>query len=228
MKKSLLNLLYLRLACQKILCGFCMVGLVLLATSQKGYTQCSVYPNLLTANLNSANSTLSISEISCEPCRVGVGENRNRCICREDCKRMIPPESLIDEIQNDCIEDCADEFPNDPNSYHHCLGYCDELPFQDYYDCLSDCGNYSQLRRPVEYEYRIGVWYATGFVPSFTGDPDEIFQSENNGAPPETISVSLMNTPSGSYSYCYFTFLEISYDDGTCCHFINAECVSIG
>jgi len=39
MKKSLLNLLYLRFACQKILCGFCMVGLVLLATSQKGYTQ---------------------------------------------------------------------------------------------------------------------------------------------------------------------------------------------
>ena len=141
---------------------------------------------------------------------------------------MIPLETVIDEIQNDRIEDCADEFPNDPNSYHHCLGYCDELPFQDYYDCLSDCGNYSQLRRPVEYEYRIGVWYATGFVPSFTGDPDEIFQSENNGAPPETISVSLMNTPSGSYSYCYFTFLEISYDDGTCCHFINAECVSIG
>ena len=142
---------------------------------------------------------------------------------------MIPPESLIDEIQNDCIEDCADEFPNDPNSYHHCLGYCDELPFQDYYDCLSDCGDYSQLRRPVAYDYRIRVWYTTGFVPSFTGDPDEVFDVEIiNTSPPSVLSFNLSNAPLSSYSYCYRTDLVIYYDDGTCCYFINTECVSIG
>lgn len=214
---------------KKILGWLCLVLLGVLASPQRCHAQCSVLPNLLPVNLNSANSTISISGLKCEPCRVGYGENRAICLCREDCKSLIPPESVIDQMYNDCVEDCGDEFPNDPNSYHHCLGYCSQLPYESYNNCLSSCGNYNELRRPIAYVYRIRLWYTSGFVPSFDGDPDETVQSEIlTGAPPPTISLSLFNTPSGSYSYCYFTEVVIDYDDGTCCYFINSECISIG
>lgn len=215
---------------KKILGGLCLLLLGLLVSSQRCHAQCRVFSNLLTVTLNSDNSTISISGLSCEPCRVGFGENRTTCLCREDCKSLIPPESVIDETYNDCVEDCADEFPNDPNSYHHCLGYCSQLPYQSYYNCLSGCGHHIIERLPVAYRLRVELWYLPSFGdPLPVGDPEEEIDTDIvEGAYPPVLTLNLANTPIGPYGYCYFTQLDVLYDDGSCCIFTDFSCLSIG
>lgn len=209
--------------------SFMLLGLLFNATS--GYSQCTstrVFNDYLSVELNSNSSKLTISGLACDPCQVAEGQ-MSICLCRQACNIHLPDQGAFEGGYATCINNCAIQFPIDLIAYDECITQCAELLFQGYDACINNCGNYSTTRQATSYAFVAVLWYTEGFVPSAEGDPDEIFQSGVvNGAPPATITINLVNTPSESYSYCYFTELLVSYDDGSCCRFRNFDCFAIG
>lgn len=111
------------------------------------------------------------------------------------------------------------------------ISRCRDLAFQKLHFCESDCGEEPQSSRTVvSYQYAVQLWYNTGFVETFDGDPRERIVSEQiNSRPPYSLVVNLENElPEESLSYCYFTEVLIQYDDGSCCYFQDFACFNKG
>lgn len=177
-------------------------------------------------------NTLSGIYTGCDPCLLGSQSAVQNCECRRGCTDLIPEnyQDIIDE----CKDDCAIEFPNDPNGYHHCLNYCDQLPFEEYNQCLNACGPPAQpVKEIVAYQYQfIASWARIPFHPwDFTGN----YQTETS---PVIFSSTINFTPwvvpnpwpnvASSSNTCYAIILVILYSDNTQCQFIEELCQLIG
>lgn len=179
---------------------------------------------------NSEVGTVNISNFDCDPCKTGLSFNEcnDRKICRTKCDLLLPenPEIIIEE----CERDCAIEFPNDPNSYHHCLGYCRELPYLNYNNCLLECGIIGNIRQPISEVTNIRIWYTTALtIPFFQGNPNFNMTFPVRSYDGQNLIFNL-NHDFGMepLSYCIITDTVINYNDGSCCRFINFFCANKG
>lgn len=169
----------------------------------------------------------------CDSCLLGSQSAVQNCECRRGCTDLIPEnyQDIIDE----CKDDCAIEFPNDPNGYHHCLNYCDQLPFEEYNECLNGCGPPAQpVKEIVAYQYQfIASWARIPFHPwDFTGNYvvtpwSPIFASSSITIVPWTVPAPWPGVVSTSNTF-YAIRLAILYSDNTECIFLGQTCQLIG
>ena len=202
----------------------------LLCNNVDPYGNIPTYYNQQNVNFDYANSLLTISYFDCDPCKTGMSfiECRNRKICQSNCEQLFPenPHQIIEE----CVRDCEIEFPNGPNSIHHCQGYCMGLPYVEYNNCLSECGTIPNIRQPIYQITQIKIWYTTNIsVPFYQGTPNfnvktqiELYNGNNLTF---NLNRDFGNEP---LSYCIITETIVKYNDGSCCRFFNNFCVNIG
>lgn len=180
-----------------------------------------------------SSNTVSASYSGCDPCLLGSVAAAQTCECRIDCLEQIPEN--YQEIIDECQEDCAVEFPNDPNAYHHCLNYCSELPYGDYNSCLNACGSptFAQVEI-VAYRYQyISSWARVPFHPwDFTGNYDITPWSPVLTGPNITFGAYNLPAPwpgvTTTSNTCYAVRLLILYSDNTECLFTGQSCNIIG
>jgi len=129
------------------------------------------------------------------------------------------------------IRDCIDLCDRYGNPLPNCYSKCDEIFDAEILGCKNACGNIPDpVRNVVDWDVQLRLWFNTGLTEDFTGPPNIAISTEVLlGAPPNTITVDLMEElPEQPISYCYRIFTTITYDDGSCCIFVDSDCILLG
>lgn len=212
----------------------CLILLALWLKVATGQFSC---PNGIRLVVNELDFQVNIEteeftfDLSCDPCSYedGVATCEAERLCKEACADLIPEEADYLQQVAQCELDCAADFPNDPNSYHHCLNYCNDLPYEDHNQCLQSCGSTERVRTIAQSGYAYNFWWSHGFTTSMQGPPDESFVSTpRSGFVGQIVHQSDQNFQNKSISYCYQYEVFVEYQDGTCCRYVGQGCFQKG
>ncbi|MEL6866468.1 MAG: hypothetical protein AAFP19_18730 [Bacteroidota bacterium] len=199
---------------------------ILLLSYSTGYSQCPRRFNQFDVELRIAQSQIVITGVACDVCRWGpLGVSV--CNCRNACRLTEEQEAEVAE----CRDRCEDNYAHDLLNLEYCLDACDVEEEAYLVSCREDCGMVVEPSKSVtQWRFRVDLWYNTGFYEDFTGDPEVTRVIEQDGSlPGNKLVINLLHEfPDEPISYCYITQATLLYNDGSCCHYVDFDCVLIG
>ncbi len=187
------------------------------------WSQCPVFMNKLDFSIDQENNSFTISGWDdCHPCSYGV-EGSIACECRKDCQ--------------DSYTDCAMECMNTVtiNQLTSCIYECRDLRTSCYIEngCEEEV---KPIREITSIQYSWDLWVSTDPLATRTGNRTSAgifvntatFSNGFGGFPQSKLTLfSTANPiPLEPISYCYDTVVTIQYDDGSCCIFMDSDCVN--
>ena len=181
------------------------------------FGQCDEFFNQLEFTVNQEDNSFTINFLpECNPCLHEDGGESCQC------------HAICDLISDDCFENCRENFTGIID-----VANCVDACRAEEQSCKANCGELvPRSKEIIRVQYSWKFWVTNDLTETMDGNPNSagvlVYTDDKINDDGITLFSPQNPIPQGGISYCWQTITWFTYDDGSCCIFVDSDCAQRG